>query len=98
MGGLNPLATTEANDFTGLRTNADPGDLGATGAQEQTNLVIIAKGMLQGRLGIRPGSFANGVGPVVQPVISMQHYAAPGADWVLFEQADGSIRAGKAFS
>lgn len=98
MGGLNPLVKVDAEDFAGLRTNSDPRDLAPGEMQVQTNMICQANGMIQGRLGNRPGTFANGQSPVAGAVYSMMHYNAPNRDWVVYQQDDGTIRAGYGFS
>jgi len=97
MGGINPIVQTDATDFPGLHTLADPRDILAGGAQEQINMMCKSGGMMECRGGVRPGTFANGIAPVSGAVYSMIHFNAPNEEWLVFQQADGTIRAGNGF-
>lgn len=52
-----PRSRAVINDFPGQVTNADPRDLPAGAAEEQTNAVSDTIGELRVRLGMRPVTF-----------------------------------------
>jgi hypothetical protein len=95
---LEPISKQDATQFKGLATNADPRDIGVSASQEQTNLLCLVGGQLQCRGGNRPAVFANGQASVAGQVIGAFYFQTPSADWVVFQQADGTVRVGRGAS
>lgn len=95
---LEPIAKQDATQFRGLATNADPRDIGVAASQEQTNMLCLVNGQIQCRGGNRPAVFANGIASVSGQVIGAFYFQTPSADWVVFQQADGTVRVGRGAS
>lgn len=90
-----PVKRFNLMQFKGLVTNANPHAIPPGAAQTQTNVVCTVAGQLNVRKGMRPALFGNAVTGTTHAVISMAEYIRPEANFVVYEDSDGNIKAGR---
>lgn len=93
-----PVKRFNLMEFRGLVTNANPHAIPPGAAQVQTNIVCTIAGQLTVRKGMRPTAFANAVTATTHSVIGMVEYIRPEADYVIYQDSAGNIKAGSGAS
>lgn len=86
---------TNLSPFVGRVSDADPHDIPPGAAQLQVNMTCTRSGILTGRGGMRPISYAATTTAVTQNVISVMRLDRPEANWVLYLNTAGVLKAGR---
>lgn len=90
-----PLAVVRFGDFTGQVSSIDPHDLPKGAMVSQINMTCEIAGQLACRKGTRPISFDNGITSTSAEVIGVTYFRRPEADWIIYQDTDGNIKAGR---
>lgn len=95
---LPPVKRFNVMQFQGLVTNANPHAIPPGAAQVQTNIVCTIAGQLTVRKGMRPTAFANATTATTHSVIGMIEYIRPEANYVVYQDSAGNVKAGSGVS
>lgn len=84
------------NNWRGLVSNASPHALPPGAMQEQVNLYCLEPGVLTPRRGMRATTFTNTADAAAGDIIELTAISRPDATYVVWENANGEIRYGRA--
>lgn len=81
--------------FRGVVSNQNPHLLPPGAVQSQSNLMDNVPGEKRNRGGHRRPTIANDTTDVTSDVIAMTAFNQPGARWIVYQLADGKIKAAR---
>jgi hypothetical protein len=90
-----PQGGAVIDGFSGLMSAIDPHDIKAGGAVEQVNITCNVVGKLRTRPGLVFADFSDGNGGTTNDVNVGVSYGSPLAKFIVYQTADGTIKAGK---
>ncbi len=90
-----PTAISHTTEFGGLAKNLSPHRTPLGKAVTATNVRCTNVGQLDVRKGNYPVTFGNATTAAAYPIMAMYHYQAADVDWILYEDTNGNLRAGK---
>ncbi len=93
-----PQTTSATSEFGGLNKNLSPHKTPLGKAVTATNVRCQNVGQLDVRKGLAPTSFANATSAVSYAIISMCRFPRPDAEFIVYEDANGAIHAGRTLS
>lgn len=88
-------AAMSLRPFVGRVSDSNPHGVPPGAAQLQKNMQCVRGGMLTGRGGMRPISFAATTTASTSNVIAVTRLDRPEATWVVYLLANGTLRAGR---
>lgn len=93
-----PQVTSQTSEFGGLAKQLSPHKTPLGKAVTATNVRCQNVGQLDVRRGLANTSFANGTSAVNYAIIAMVRFPRPEAEYIVYEDANGAIHAGRTLS
>ena len=89
------IKVTTLLPFVGRVSDASPHAIPPGAAQLQKNMQIVRSGILQGRGGNRPVTFAATTTATSHDVIAVHRFDRPEATWAVYLTSGGNLKAGR---
>lgn len=98
MGQVPDETRIHVNEWKGRVSHPNPKDIPAGGFTDVMNLSTREAGRLQVRQGIQPATFTNAGVAINSQIIGIYNFIDDTGEIVIYELADGTVRAGRGVS
>lgn len=82
-------------DWKGLFSNLSPHEVQPGSFVELVNMQVLKPGVLSCRKGYQPATFSNAAADTAYHIIAMARFQTPEANFVIYQDSSGLIKAGK---